>query len=207
MSIARPIAVYIRVSTRKQETENQRIAIRKWLEAHGIDWDSVEYKFEDIETGAEDKRPGFQELWRLVKEGRVKSIVVFEVSRLSRKQRTLINFLYDTIDKGIMIYSVKESYLSDWLRDPKGRTIIVGLLSILYDLERQLISERTKAGMERAKAQGKHIGRPRKLNGSKKDEVIRLYKLGVPIAEIARRFNVSPRTVKRRLIEWGVIGS
>ena len=202
--VPRPVAVYVRVSTRRQETENQLIAIREWLEAHGVDWDSVEYRFEDVETGREDARPGFQELWRLVREGRVRSIVVFEVSRLSRRQRTLINFLYDSIDRGVTIYSVKESYLSDWLRDPKGRTIIVGLLSILYDLERQLISERTKAGLERARREGKKIGRRFKLSKSEQKELLRLYKEGVPIRKIARRFGVSRQTVYNYLKRMGV---
>jgi len=205
MPLERPIAIYIRVSTGKQDLNNQVIAIRKWLELQGETWDSVEYKFQDVETGAEDKRPQFQELWRLIREGRVKSIVVFEISRLSRKQRTLINFLYDSVEKGVMIYSVKESYINDWLRDPKSRTIIVGLLSILYDLERQLIGERTKAGLERVKAMGKHIGRPRKIDNKHKNEIARLYRLGVSISEIARKYKVSPRTIKRRLKEWGII--
>jgi len=203
MKLERPIAVYIRVSTRKQETENQIISIREWLKVRGLNWDEIDYKFEDVETGKEDRRPGFQELWKLVKEERVKSIVVFEVSRLSRRQRTLINFLYDSIDRGVTIYSVKESYLSDWLRDPKGRTIIVGLLSILYDLERQLISERTKAGLERARKEGKKLGRRFKLSKSEEKELVRLYKEGVPIRRIARRFGVSRQTVYNYLKRMG----
>jgi len=204
MTIKRPIAVYVRVSTKKQETENQVLAIKEWLKSRGLSWDSVEYKFEDIETGAEDKRPAFQELWKLVKEGKIGSIVVFELSRLSRKQRTLINFLYDSIEKGVDIYSIKESYLNEWIKDPKGRTIIVGLLSILYDLERQLISERTKAGLQRAKAQGKHIGRKFKLSRKDIHELIRLYREGVPIKRIAEKFGISRQTVYNYLRREGL---
>jgi len=200
--IEKPIAVYLRVSTKKQETENQIIAIDRWLRAHGLTWDDVDYKLEETETGSEDQRPSFQELWRLVKNKQVKSIVVFEVSRLSRKQRTLINFLYDTIESGIMIYSVKESYLSNWLKDPKSRTIIIGILSILYDLERQLISERTKAGIERARLEGKQIGRPRKEVPKKK--VKEMLAKGYPLKWIARELGISVSTLKRRLKEWGI---
>ncbi|RLE79283.1 MAG: hypothetical protein DRJ52_08745 [Thermoprotei archaeon] len=202
--IERPLAVYIRVSTKKQELENQLIAIEEWLKVRGLSWEDIDYKFEDVESGAEDRRPGFQELWRLVREGRVKSIIVFEISRLSRRQRTLIDFLYDCVEKGTMIYSVKESYLSEWLKDPKGRTIIVGLLSILYDLERQLISERTKAGLARARAQGKKIGGQFKLSEKEVKELIRLYKEGVPIRRIARRFGISRATVYRYLRRAGI---
>ena len=202
-SVERPIAVYVRVSTRKQEAENQLIAIGEWLKARGLSWGDVDYRFEDVETGKEDRRPGFQELWRLVRGDRIKSIVVFEVSRLSRRQRTLIDFLYDCVEKGVMIYSVKESYLTDWLRDPKGRTIIVGLLSILYDLERQLISERTKAGLERARREGKKIGGQYKLSGREQKELLRLRREGVPVARIARRLGVSRATVYRYLKRLG----
>ena len=201
-TIEKPIAVYVRVSTRKQDVENQRLAIEQWLSAHGLTWDDVDYKFEDIESGAEDARPGFQELWRLVKNKQVKSIVVFEISRLSRRQRTLIDFLYDSIEAGVTIYSVKESYLGDWLSDSRSRTIIVGLLSILYDLERQLISERTKAGMARLKAEGKHLGRPR-INVNKQ-EVLRLLNAGLSIPAIAKAVGVSESTLRKRLKEWGI---
>lgn len=201
--IDRPLAAYIRVSTRKQETENQVIAIGGWLEARGLGWDDVDYRFDDVESGAEDRRPGFTELWRLVRSERVGSIVVFELSRLSRRQRTLIDFLYDCVERGITVYSVKESYLSDWMSDPRSRTIIVGLLSILYDLERQMISERTKAGLERARTQGKRVGRPRKITERERREIARLRHLGVPMTKIAAMYDVSPRTIKRRLIEWG----
>lgn len=197
--VERPIAVYIRVSTRKQDLETQKIAIENWLSVHGLTWQDVEYKFEDVESGAEDERPGFQELWRLVKSRQVRSIVVYEVSRLSRRQKTLIDFLYDCVESGVTIYSIRESYLSDWLREPKSRTIIVGLLSILYDLERQMISERTRAGLERAKAEGKHVGRPRKEIDLKR--LKELYERGYPIAWIARELGVSTSTIKRRLKE------
>ena len=200
--VERPIAAYMRVSTAKQDLENQRVAIENWLKAHGLTWNDVDYKFEDVESGAEDARPGFQELWRLVKNRQVRSIIVFEVSRLSRRQRTLIDFLYDAIENNVAIYSVRESYLADWLKDPRGRAIVVGLLSILYDLERQIISERTKAGLEKARLAGKRIGRPRKDVPRKRVE--EMLGKGYPIAWIAKELGVSASTLKRRLREWGL---
>jgi len=203
MEIERPIAIYIRVSTRKQELENQRLAIGKWLELHGLSWNDVDYYFEEVESGAKDTRPQFRKLWSLVKENKVKSIVVYEISRLTRNQRTMINFLYDTAEHSITIYSIRESYLSQWLKDPKGRTIITGLLSILYDLERQMISERTKAGLERARREGKHIGRPPKLTPEQIQFVKYLRSLGVSWSEIARRLGVHVTTLKRAIKKYG----
>ena len=197
--VEKPICVYMRVSTEKQDLENQRIAVENWLKLHGLSWRDVDYRLEDVESGAEDNRPGFQELWRLVKNRQVRSIIVYEISRLSRKQRTLINFLYDCVESDITIYSIRESYLSEWLKEPKSRAIIVGLLSILYDLERQLISERTRAGLERAKAEGKQIGRPRKDIDVRK--LKELYEKGYPLKWIAKELGVSASTVKRRMKE------
>lgn len=120
-------------------------------------------------------------------------------SRLSRRQKTLIDFLYDCVEADITIYSIKESYFSEWLRDPRARTIIIGLLSILYDLERQLISERTKAGIEKARAMGKRVGRPRKEIDMGK--VKELFAKGYPLSWVARELGVSVSTIKRRLRE------
>ncbi|MGC8556194.1 MAG: recombinase family protein, partial [Conexivisphaera sp.] len=131
-------------------------------------------------------------------------VLVFEISRLSRRQRTLIDFLYDCVVSGVTVYSVKESYLADWLREPRARAIVVGLLSILYDLERQMISERTKAGIERARLQGKVVGRPRKPVDRREAE--KLLRLGVPRSKVARMLGVSPRTLRRRILEWGSQG-
>ncbi|MGC8970031.1 MAG: helix-turn-helix domain-containing protein, partial [Conexivisphaera sp.] len=94
--------------------------------------------------------------------------------------------------------------LAEWLREPRARAIVVGLLSILYDLERQMISDRTKAGLERARMQGKVVGRPRKQVDRR--EVDKLLKLGVPRTKIAKMLGVSPRTLKRRIVEWSSQG-
>jgi len=80
------------------------------------------------------------------------------------------------------------------------RPIVIAMLSTLYELERQMISERTKAGLERAKREGKHVGRPPKLSAKEQKKIMELYSLGVPIARIARQLGVSRSTVKRYII-------
>jgi len=199
VEIERPLAVYVRISTQKQDLETQRLAIENWLKARGLSWLDVDHYFEEVESGREDLRPQFQELWRLVREGKVRSVVIYELSRLSRRMRTLVNFLYDCAERGVAVYSVREAFLSEWMRDPRARTIIVGLLGILYELERQFISERTRAGLAKARAQGKHIGRRPKL--SERDILLlkRMVEEGVPVARMARRLGVSRQTVYRYL--------
>jgi len=139
-----------------------------------------------------------------VREKKVGTIVVAELSRLSRRMRTLVNFLYDCFDNNVMIISIREGWLEEALRNEVVRPIIIAMFSTLYELERKLISERTKAGLARAKSQGKKIGGQFKLSDKEVKELIRLYKEGVPVKRLAERFGVSRATVYRYLIRGGV---
>jgi len=199
-----PVAVYLRVSTEKQDLETQKLAIEKWLKSRGLKWRDLDYVFEEIETGKEDARPQFRRLWSLVKEGKIGTVIVFELSRLSRRMRTLVDFLYDCAEGNVQVVSVRESFFNEWMRDPKARTIIVGLLGILYELEQQFISERIKVGLERARREGKKIGGQFKLSKKEQQELVKMYKEGMPIARIARRFGVSRMMVYRYLQRAGI---
>jgi len=199
----RPIVAYLRVSTEKQDLESQWVTIEAWARSRGISIDERIIESEPV-SGAEDSRPRFQELWRKVREGKVGTIVVAELSRLSRKMRTLVNFLYDCFEKGVMVVSIREGWLEEALKNEITRPIIIATFSTLYEIERKLISERTKAGLERARAMGKHIGRKCRLSEKQIRELIQLYRLGVPISELARRYGISRVTVYRYLQRAGI---
>ena len=194
----RPIAVYVRVSTEKQELDNQLVLIEGWLKSHGL---QADYRFiEQPVSGGEDERPQFLALWEKIERGEVKTVVVAELSRLSRRMPTLVNFLYKCIERGVTVVSLREEWLANALKNKMFRPIVIAMLSTLYELERQMISERTKAGLERAKREGKHVGRPPKLSAKEQKKIMELYSLGVPIARIARQLGVSRSTVKRYII-------
>lgn len=199
----RPIITYLRVSTEKQDLESQWMTVETWAKTRNVTIDERIVEEEPI-SGAEDNRPKFQELWRRVRERKVGTIIVAELSRLSRRMRTLVNFLYDCFDNDVMVVSIREGWLEEALRNEIVRPIIIAMFSTLYELERKLISERTKAGLARAKAQGKRIGGQFKLSGKQVKELVKLYQEGVPIAELARRFGVSRVTVYRYLERAGV---
>jgi DNA invertase Pin-like site-specific DNA recombinase len=198
----RPIVAYLRVSTGKQDLESQWMTIEAWAKSRDINIDERIVEEEPI-SGREDQRPRFQELWRRVREKRVGTVVVAELSRLSRKMRTLVNFLYDCFENNVMVVSIREGWLEDAIKNDVVRPIIIAVFATLYELERKMISERTKAGMARAKAQGKHVGRRPKLPNREVKEMLRLYREGVPIKRIAERFNVSRSTVYRYLEKYG----
>ncbi len=194
----RPIAVYVRVSTEKQELDNQLVLIESWLKAHGL---QADYRFiEQPMSGGEDERPEFLALWEKIDRGEVKTLVVAELSRLSRRMPTLVNFLYKCIERGVTVVSLREEWLANALKNKMFRPIVIAMLSTLYELERQMISERTKAGLERAKREGKHVGRPPKLSAKEQKKIMELYSMGVPISRIASQLGVSRSTVKRYII-------
>jgi len=191
-----PVVAYLRVSTEKQDLESQWMAIAEWAKSRGV---AISERVEETESGAEDARPKFRELWERVRERRVGTIVVAELSRLSRRMRTLVDFLYDCVENDIIVVSVREGWLEESLQNKLMRPIVVGMLSTLYELERTIISERTKSGLQRAKAQGKKVGRPRKIDEKALQQIIKMRNAGLSVTEIARRLGVHRDTIYKNL--------
>lgn len=133
------------------------------------------------------------------------TIVVAELSRLSRRMRTLVNILYDCFENNVMIVSIRERWLEEAMRNEIIRPIIISVFATLYELERKMISKRTKAGLARARAEGKKIGGQFKLNEKQQKELIELYKMSVPITQLAKRYGVSRTTIYRYLERAGIL--
>jgi len=131
MTYPRPIVAYLRVSTEKQDLESQRLMIETWAKSKSVTVDEWLY---EIESGREDERPKFQELWQKVREKRVGTVVVAELSRLSRRMRTLVDFLYDSFDNGVLVVSIREGWLEEALRNEITRPIVIAMFSTLYEL-------------------------------------------------------------------------
>lgn len=192
---------YIRVSTDKQDLEVQRMMIESWASKNNV---QIDEWFWDQESGAEDERPDFQRLWTRVREGTVGTVVVAELSRLSRRLRTLVAFVYDCIEHGIAIVSLRETWLQSGLQNELMRPMLIAVFAALYEIERQLVSERTKAGLAKARAQGKRIGHPEYLNERDLKLLVTLYKEGVPVSRIAYRLGVSRATIYRYMRKLGL---
>lgn len=192
MKYPHPIVAYLRVSTNLQDLDTQRLAILRWAKQNGIIIDEF---IEDIGSGADMTRPGFRELMERVEAGTVKTIVVVELSRLARSLRTIVSLVYRALEKDVVIVSLRENWLTEALQNEMLRPVIISMFGTLYELERKLISERVKAGMEKAKAQGKHVGRPRKLSAEDIKKAQKLLDQGVPVSRVAARFGVSRRTL------------
>lgn len=194
----RAIAVYLRVSTTSQDLENQEPELKSWLEANGRDrpvmW------FRDTFTGKTMKRPGMRRLERAVRRGRVGSVVVWSTDRLGRTARELQAFLDELDDRGIEFVALRQGGRLDG-STAAGRMFRHMLIGFA-EYEREIIGERTRAGMERARAAGKKIGGRKKghrtrLTPARLKAIGTLLNAGTSKAEIARQLGVSERSVYR----------
>lgn len=152
------VALYTRVSTEEQTGDNQVAVLNEWAANKG--WQVVD-KYCD--TGSAWQHSNQSELRRLLKDcnrGKVDLVLVYDLSRLTRKGALeMLLTLKRFADEKIQVYS----YLETWFNVPSEfQQVLVAFYGYFAELYSRQLSERTKAGMERARAEGKHIGRPRK---------------------------------------------
>ena len=143
---------YIRVSTPKQTAENQKLAIKQYAKCHNLK--KIKFVSEIISgTKTVDKRK-LGELLNIVQKDDV--IIVTELSRLGRSMVMILDVLQYLLDKKVKIISIKEGYE---LCNNVQSKVIAFAFSLSAEIERTLLSERTKEGLERARREGKQIGR------------------------------------------------
>ncbi len=188
------IAAYTRVSTQEQTSAGQRSEIQKWLKTNGFKIDRVKW-YEDQETGTTLRRPEFDRLQADIFDGKVKTVVIWKLDRLSRNLRDGVNVLADWAERQLKIVIVTQRLE---LSGAVGRTIAALLLG-LAEIEHGFIKERQRAGIEAAKRRGAYKGG--KLGRTKSDAVRarELRDKGNKPAEIAAALKVSERTVFRYL--------
>ena len=188
------IACYTRVSTVDQTGLAQRAEMEKWLQNNGIQPERVVW-YEDKETGATLRRPAFEKLQRDIFNGKVSTVVVWKLDRLSRNLRDGINVLADWADRGLKVVSVTQQLEFNGTLGKMLATLLFGLA----EMDLSNIRERQRAGIDAARKRGVYKGRQ---PGSSKADASRARKLrdkGNTITEIASALNVSERTVFRYL--------
>jgi DNA invertase Pin-like site-specific DNA recombinase len=187
---------YLRVSTEEQTVQNQKLVLEKW--AHDSGYQILD-SFEDSAVSGRvpaTQRRGFRDMLELVKTAQVDAVLVYELSRVGRT-------FWDTLDaiKVIEQYapliscSPRESFLQT--TEPSVRKLMIGILTWVAEREREMLVQRTKDGMERARAAGKGIGRPQKLLD--KDRLITMLAENQSKASIARSLGVSKATLYKEL--------
>ena len=183
---------YVRVSTDEQDYRNQKFEILNYCDKSGMKVD----KWLEVEVSsrrsAKDRR--IDELVSNLKPN--DQLLVSELSRLGRSTGEVIQLIKTLTDQNIEFVAVKQGFRIN-SQNSKDMTskVMVTIFSLLAELERDLISERTKMGLARARASGKKLGRPKgpgksRLDG-KEDEIKGFLKKGVTKANIAKILDVS----------------
>jgi DNA invertase Pin-like site-specific DNA recombinase len=147
-------AIYSRVSTLDQNPENQAIELRRFAEARG--WSADEYVDHGV-SGAQDRRPALDRLLADARRRKFDALVCWKLDRLGRNLRHLILLLDELQALGIAFITLGESIDTT---TPAGR-LQLHILSAISQFERDRIRERVMAGLERARTQGKRLGRPK----------------------------------------------
>jgi DNA invertase Pin-like site-specific DNA recombinase len=191
-------AVYLRISTRdgSQTEENQRRQLRTFAEQEGY---QVAGEYVDHESGRKGRRErsGFNRVFEAAENREFDLLLFWSLDRFSREGiRKTIAYLRQLDALGVGFPSYTEPYLST--ENELVRHILLGVLSYLAEMEANKISRRTKAGMERARAEGKQIGRPSKFD-QYRAELEAMVREGCSEAEMKRRTGLAYNTVKKYL--------
>jgi DNA invertase Pin-like site-specific DNA recombinase len=190
------IACYCRVSSRDQKHDSQRAEITRWLRNHRISRRQVQW-FVDKESGSTLKRPAFDRLQKAIFDGTVKTVVVWKLDRLSRRQHKGITLLAEWCEQGVRVVSITQQID---LNGAVGR-MLASVMFGLAEIEQEYRRERQAAGIAAAKRKGVYRGREKGTTKVQPARAQQLRARGLTAPEIATALGVHPRTVFRYLAE------
>ncbi|MGO9442704.1 MAG: recombinase family protein [Terriglobales bacterium] len=185
-------ALYMRVSTLDQHPESQRLDLLQLARQRGFE---IVQEYVDTASGTRARRPRLDQMMSDAHRHRFDVLVVWAFDRLARSVRHFLQLLDELEHLGIAFLSFRENVDSG---GPLGRAMVT-ILSAVAELERNLIIERVRSGMRRARLEGQHIGRPRLIVD--RHAVIRDRQRGYSIRQIAKLHRVSRTSVCRVLQE------
>ncbi len=195
---------YIRVSTDRQTVENQRFEIKKFCKKETL---KVDYWIEETISGTKDvdKRKLGELLEKLKKDD---ILICSELSRLGRNLLMIMSILNECMKNDIQVWTIKDNYR---LGSDISSKVLAFAFSLSAEIERNLISQRTKEALARKKAEGIHIGRPKGVLSktvklTDKKEIIKNYlEKGMSQVQLSKKLGVArgtlARFIKREKIE------
>jgi DNA invertase Pin-like site-specific DNA recombinase len=190
--MAKRVALYVRVSTDGQTVENQVRELKVVAERHG--WRIVETFDDNGISGAKgrDQRPAMRRLMEGIGRRDFDMVAAWSVDRLGRSLQDLVGFLGEMHAKGVDLYLHRQGLDTS---TPAGRAMFQ-MLGVFAEFERAMIQERVRAGLARARAQGKRLGRP-KVSPKVEAAVRTARARGKGIRKIARELRIGVGTVQR----------
>ena len=188
--------IYCRVSTSNhdQTTENQRLELESYCERMGYEIYKI---YEDEVSGAKsrEKRPSYNELCKDAFLKKFDVIIGWDVSRFGRSMKEFVSFLSDMDDKGIGVIAVKNGLDTT---SSTGR-MMMKMIGCLEEWNREMLIERTNAGLARTIANGTKLGRKSVLTPSIKREILDAKETGLSIRKIAEKVGINRGAVQRFL--------
>ena len=195
---------YLRVSTDKQDCDNQKIGVEELARARGLPIES--WIIDDGVSGTkEPEKRKLGKLLRKIKTGDV--IICSELSRLGRKLFMVISILEHCMKIGAKVLTAKEGYE---LGDNVQSKVLAFAFGLVAELEREMISKRTKEALQRRKANGKRLGRPfgsrnkKHILDDRKDKILNDLRNGLSVIQTARKHGIGKSTVYRFLSQSDV---
>jgi len=192
------VALYSRVSTSDQHPETQLCDLRELAKQRGFE---IVGEYTDVISGAKSKRPGLDRLMSDARRHRFDVVLVAAFDRIARNVRHFLEVLDELHHLGVEFISLRENIDTS---GPLGRAMVV-IVGAIAELERSLIVERVKAGMRRAKLEGRRIGRvPLNID---REQVVADRKSGMSLTMVAKKHRISRASVCRLVREAAVIQS
>jgi DNA invertase Pin-like site-specific DNA recombinase len=188
-NITKRVALYARVSTldKGQDPETQLVQLRGYAQARNFD---VVSEFIDYASGTNEDRTQYKLMMAAAKKRKIDVVLVWRYDRFARSTQALVNALKEFQSLGIDFISYQENIDTT---TPTGE-LIFHVMASLAQFESSLISQRVKAGMARAKAQGKHIARP-PITKELQAKIIELQREGLSMNKISKTLGVAYGTV------------
>jgi DNA invertase Pin-like site-specific DNA recombinase len=186
--------LYSRISTGDQHLETQLLDLRQMARERGLE---IVREYSDVISGAKSKRPGLDQLMSDARRHRFDVVLVAAFDRIARNVRHFLEVLDELNHLNIQFISLRENIDTG---GPLGRAMLT-IIGAIAELEKSLITERVKAGMRRAKLEGRRIGRtPLNID---RQQVVEDRQSGLSLTKVAQRHKISRASVCRLMREAG----
>jgi DNA invertase Pin-like site-specific DNA recombinase len=187
------VGIYLRVSQADQTTDNQRIDLERVANQRG--WDVVEIYLDHGVSGKSDRRPALNRMRRDAMQGRLDVVAAWSVDRLGRSVAHVVNLLHDLTEQKVAVYLHQQQVDGT---TAAGKAMLA-MCAVFSEFEWNTTSDRIKAGIARARKEGKHIGRPSSVTTKTEARIRELRAKGLGKIRIARELGCGVSTVQRVL--------
>ena len=196
-------ALYLRVSTAHQTADNQLHELERVAAARG--WNIVRTFRDDGISGAKgrDGRPALDALLKAATRREFDLIAVWSIDRLGRSLQHLVTTVNDLHASGVQLYFHQQALDTT---SPSGK-LMFGVFASFAEFEKSLISERIRLGIERARKEGKSLGRPSSVTDSTRAAIVELYKKGMSPKKISQTLRCGGGTAFNTLKQRGVLAA